>query len=331
MNNIQFGSLGNLTWLWLVIAVVVVAGLATVRHRQSLRRWATPDLQSRSTRQTARWLAGVATTVTMGLLVLCLTDMRWGEVSRPIPQKGIEVMFVLDVSRSMLAEDVKPNRLTRAKQMIKDTIDEMAGDRVGLVLFAGEVEQAVPMTSHYDDFKQRLDEVGPENVARGGSRLGDAIAVASDGFLMTTGESKAMVLLTDGEDMESRPVETARRVHEETGVTIFTIGLGDLNEGARIPETTRSGRDVFLRHDGQQVWSKLNGEILSRVATETGGAYIPAATKQVDMADVYHGYIASVEAAEFETTEVDTLEARFAWFLVPAIALLAGLLLVRPS
>lgn len=330
-SNIQFGSPGNLVWLWLIIAAVVVTGLTTIRYRRALRSWATPDLQSQSALHPRRWLTGIAAFATMLLLVLCLTDMRWGQVSRPIPQKGIEVMFVLDVSRSMLAEDVTPNRLTRAKQMIKDIVDEMAGDRVGLVLFAGEVEQAVPMTSHYDDFKQRLDEVGPENVARGGSRLGDAIAVASEGFLMTTGESKAMVLLTDGEDMESRPVETARRIHEETGATIFTIGLGDLDEGARIPETTRAGRDVYVRHDGQQVWSKLNGEILSRVATETGGAYIPAGTKQVDMADVYHGYIASVEAAEFETTEVDTLEARFAWFLVPAIAMLAGLLVVRPS
>ncbi len=329
MNNIQFGSLGNLAWLWLVIAVVTVAGLAAVRHRRAIRRWATSDLQSPSTRQPGLWITGLATMATLVLLVLCLTDMRWGQVSRPIPQKGIELMFVLDVSRSMLAEDVTPNRLSRAKQMIKDTVDELAGDRVGLVLFAGEVEQAVPMTSHYDDFKQRLDEVGPENVARGGSRLGDAISVASEGFLMTTGESKAMVLLTDGEDMESRPVEVAKRAHEQTGVTIFTIGLGDLTEGARIPMTTRSGRDAFIQYDGQQVWSKLNGEVLSQVATETGGAYIPAGTKQVDMVDVYHSYIASVEASEFETTQVDTLEARFAWFLVPAIALMAGLLFAR--
>ena len=175
----------------------------------------------------------------MALMVLALVDVRWGKVWRDVPQKGIEVMFVLDVSRSMLADDAAPNRLERAKQQIKDTVDEMAGDRVGLIVFAGDVKQQIPLTTHYDDFKQALDEVGPHNVRRGGSRLGDAIEAASHAFLTKSNAHKAMVIFTDGEDQESEPVAAARKAHAETGVRIFTVGLGDMEKGSRIPLEVR--------------------------------------------------------------------------------------------
>jgi Ca-activated chloride channel family protein len=151
--------------------------------------------------------------------------------------------------------------------------------------------------------------------------LGDAISTASEGFLSQTNEHKAIVLLTDGEDQESKPVEAARRVNEDQGVRIFTIGLGDIEQGARVPIES-GGQRKYLQHDGQQVWSKLDGEILAQVAAETGGAYIPAGTKQVNMADVYHGYIANLEQKEFETAKINGYEARFQWFLAPAFLFL---------
>ncbi|TWU44611.1 von Willebrand factor type A domain protein [Rubripirellula tenax] len=327
LSELQIGSPLRMHLLWVVLAVALIWLLSMASARRAATKFVTSEMRQRVLGRTnqIRNAASLALAITsLALLVAALLDVRWGQVSRPVPQSGIEVMFVLDVSRSMLAEDVTPSRLDRAKQMIKDTIDEMAGDRVGLVLFAGEVKQQIPMTSHYDDFKSRLDEVGPDNLVRGGSRLGDAITVAAVGYLTQTNEHKAMVLVTDGEDMESKPVEAAKRAKEEKGITIFTIGLGDLDAGARIPVKTRTGRSTFVQHDGETVLSKLNGDILARVATETGGAYIPAGTKQVNMADVYHGYIATVEQQEFETTKVDGYEARFVWFLAPAIALLVA-------
>ncbi|MGB7327882.1 MAG: VWA domain-containing protein, partial [Rubripirellula sp.] len=313
--------------LWLVAGIALLTIVSFAGNRRAALRFATKDLHEHvfgKTSLAGRWISLACLVMAMTLLVLSIVDVRWGKVSRPIPQKGIEVMFVLDVSRSMLAEDVTPTRLDRAKQMIRDVIDEMSGDRIGLAVFAGEVNQVIPMTSHYDDFKQRLDEVGPENIVRGGSKLGDAITVAAEGYLTKTNEHKAMVLVTDGEDMESRPIEAAKKIHQDKGVTVFTIGLGDFDVGAKIPVRTRSGRSSFMTHDGETVVSKLNGDILSRVATETGGAYIPAGTKQVNMADVYHGYIASVEQQDFETATVDSYEARFAWFLAPAIVILVA-------
>jgi Ca-activated chloride channel family protein len=257
----------------------------------------------------------------MALMVVALIDVRWGKVWRDVPQKGIEVMFVLDVSRSMLADDAAPSRLERAKQQIKDTIDEMAGDRVGLIVFAGNAKQQIPLTTHYDDFKQALDEVGPQNIRRGGSRLGEAIETASHSFLTKSNAHKAMVIFTDGEDQESKPVEAAKAAHDATGVRIFTVGLGDVAQGSRIP-LGDEGREHYLTHDGQQVWSKQNGAILREVAKATGGDYIPAGTKQVNMSDVYHGYISKVEQTKFETARVNQYEARFQWFLLPALVLL---------
>ena len=136
----------------------------------------------------------------------------------------------------MLAEDATPNRLRRAKQQIKDMVDEMAGDRVGLVVFAGEADQAVPLTSHYDDFKQVLDSVGPHSVPVGGSQLSVAIESAAKAFIGKTSDHKTIVLLTDGEDQESDPVQLAKDLHQQEGVRVFTIGLGDIDRGARIPD-----------------------------------------------------------------------------------------------
>jgi Ca-activated chloride channel family protein len=210
--------------------------------------------------------------------------------------------------------------LERAKQQIKDTVDEMTGDRVGLVVFAGDAKQQIPLTTHYDDFKQALDEVGPQNIRRGGSHLGSAIDMAASSFLTKSNAHKAMVIFTDGEDQESKPVEAAKRAHEANGVRIFTVGLGDIVQGSRIPIGEDHQR--YLTHDGQQVWSKQNGEILRQVAATSDGAYIPAGTKQVNMSDVYHSYIERVEQTNFETARVNQYEARYQWFLLPALVLL---------
>ena len=324
MQDVEIGNLANLNWLWLVAALAITTVFAVAWQRRAARRFASSNMLAKILPAQITWrTAGSSFIVlaTLTLLVICIVDVRWGKVQRDVPQSGIEVMFLLDVSRSMLAEDVAPNRLERAKQMIKDMVDEMSGDRVGLTLFAGESRQEIPLTNHYDDFKQGLEEVGPQSLSRGGSRLGDAITVATQGFLEQANDHKAIVLLTDGEDQESKPIQAAKRAREDQGVRIFTIGLGDLEQGARVPIDNQRGKN-YLTYEGQQVWSKLDGRTLAQVATESGGAFIPAGTKQVNMADVYHGYIADVDQTDFETAKINGYESRFQWFLLPALLLL---------
>lgn len=322
--DIQIGSPNSVWLLSIVAAGAVLTGYAAMARRRATLKFATAGLRSRilpSGGRSRHWISAILIAASMTLLCLALMDIRWGKTWREVPQKGIEVMFVLDVSRSMLAEDVTPNRLSRAKQQITDLLDEMAGDRVGLVVFAGDARQSVPLTSHYEDFKQTLDAVGPHTVRVGGSRLGDALKAAANGFISKTNDHKAIAVFTDGEDQESNPVEVAKVLHAEHGIRIFTVGLGDMGQGARIPETEDSRRG-FVQYEGQQVWSKMNGQTLSQIASVTDGAYIPAGTRRVNMADVYHGYIANVEQTEFETAKINAYIARFQWFAVPALALL---------
>ncbi len=322
--DVQFGNPAAL-YLFAVIAIGSgIAGWAGIARRRAASRFASEQqrrhLLPRST-SLRHWASVTLVLASLILLTISLLDVRWGKVYREVPQKGIEVMFVLDVSRSMLAEDATPNRLSRAKQQIIDMVDEMSGDRIGLVSFAGESRQSVPLTSHYEDFRQTLESVGPHTVRSGGSRLGDALLAAGNGFLTKTNDHKAIVVFTDGEDQESDPVGVADMLFAEKGIRIFTVGLGDMDQGARVPES-ESEQGNYIRYKGQQVWSKLNGKVLQEIAEKTNGAYIPAGTRRVNMSDVYHGYVANVAEGEFETAKVNTYIARYQWFAVPALFVL---------
>ncbi len=328
--NIQIGNPDSLYLIGFVVGgVALMIWTLAVRNR-SLSKFASSRFrQTLLPRRSLFWsgMSAVLVTASLLCLVLALLDIRWGKTNREVPQKGIEVMFALDVSRSMLAEDASPNRLARAKQQIEDMVDEMAGDRVGLVVFAGETKQAVPLTSHYDDFKQVLESVGPHTLRLGGSRLGDAIESAAKGFMDKTNEHRTIVLFTDGEDHESDPTAIAKKLHQEQGIRIFTVGLGDMDQGSRIPDNQMKA-DAFLQHEGQQVWSKMNGQVLNAIATESEGAYIPAGTKQVNMADVYHNYVANVEQTEFETATINAWVPRYQWFAAAALLFLCLEILV---
>ena len=323
MNSIDL-QIGNPHFVWLMVFALVAFAVsiwAGIQRRRALKTFGTAGLEHENRSTFSRLASTLALALSIVLLSLALMDVRWGKTTYEVPQKGLEVVFALDVSRSMLAQDASPSRLERAKQQIKDMIDEMPGDRVGLVVFAGEADQAVPLTSHYDDFKQILDTVGPHSVSVGGSQLGIALTAAAEAFISKTNENKTIVLFTDGEDQESEPVKLAKQLHADERIRVFTIGLGDFEQGARIPDE-QSRSQSFVQHEGQQVWSKLNGRILKEIATETEGAYIPAGTKRVNMADVYHGYVAKVEQTEFETAKINAYVPRFQWFAGAALVLL---------
>jgi Ca-activated chloride channel family protein len=323
--DIQFGNLNSLNLIWIAVFAIVAMVVALVLRQKSVKRFATPNLlswllpQDRLGRSVLRIVLVAASLLA---LIAGLVDIRWGRNWRDVPQKGIEIVFLLDVSRSMLAEDVSPNRLQRAKQHIVDMLDVMDGDRAGLVVFAGRAKQQIPLTSNYHDFKLMLEEVGPHCLDRGGSRLGDAIRTARSCFLDETDNHKAIVVITDGEDHESDPVVAAEEAFADQGIRTFTVGLGNMADGARIPIRLASNSRSYLQHNGQEVWSRMNGEVLKKVALEGDGAYIPAGTKQVDMAEVYRTYVSSVEETEFETARINSYIPRYQWFVGLALVLI---------
>ena len=323
--DIQIGNMSSLFWVWAVCLAVVAMVVALIARARAISKFATPNLVSRILPEASWKRSGiriVCLAAALLMMLAALMDVRWGRNWRDVPQKGIEVVFLLDISRSMLAEDINPNRLDRAKQQITDMLDVMEGDRAGLVVFAGRAKQQIPLTSNHHDFKLMLEEVGPHCLERGGSRLGDAIRVARSCFLEESDDHKAIVIITDGEDHESKPVEEAQNAYASQGIRTFTVGLGSMEKGARIPVRLASQNRSYLQHEGQEVWSRMNGDVLKQVALAGEGAYVPAGTKQVDMGDVYGSYISSVEQTEFESARINSYIPRYPWFVGLALLVL---------
>ncbi|MBN1555562.1 MAG: VWA domain-containing protein [Phycisphaerae bacterium] len=313
----------NLLWVVLAVGVLLVVGLvklARARKRfadAGLWRYLLPNDKPVLHKVRAGLLIA-----TLTMMTLAMADIRWGKQWTELPQRGIDIMFVVDVSRSMLARDARPNRLGRAKQYIRDVMDEMGGDRAGLVVFAGKAKQKVPLTSNYSDLSMALEEIEPQSVPRGGSRVGEAIRVAADCFVDKLPNHKAILVFSDGEDQSSYPVEAAKAAHDNKGIRVFTVGLGDAKEGARIPVRNVGDATLYLKYQGKEVWSKMMPDQLQAVALAGGGAFIPAGTKQVNMADVYHGHIAEIPQREFHHARVNQYLPRYQWFAGAALLFL---------
>jgi Ca-activated chloride channel family protein len=221
----------------------------------------------------------------------------------------------------MLAEDVVPNRLARAKQDVVDLLRVLPGDRVGLVTFAGTATLSCPLTTDYGFFRLALEEVGTHSTARGGSLIGDAIRKAVDCFDDRLKKYKAIILITDGDDHESLPVEAARDACQNHGIKIYTIGIGDADEGRRVP-VEQDGQKVYLQYEGQEVWSKMNPGLLATLAREGDGAYVPAGTANIDLDQIYKRHIAPQERREFGEERVKRYRHQFQWFVAAALVFL---------
>jgi len=256
-------------------------------------------------------------------MITALTRPGWNPKPEKIDRKGRDIVFVLDVSRSMLAEDLKPNRLERAKLAIMDLIERLEGDRVALVVFAGTAVLKCPLTQDYGFFRFTLDDIGVDSVTRGGTLIGDALRmtrneVLNDGLK----RFKDIILITDGEDHDSFPVEAAKEVGK-VGIRLIAIGLGDENEGRRIPSVNEKGERGFLHYQDKEVWSRLDAATLREMVDMTpGGRYINVATGELDLGSIYQNLVASAEKRELEATSTLRYEEKFQIFLAMGIFLL---------
>ena len=254
---------------------------------------------------------------------IALARPSWGMHESTVQRKGRDVVFVIDVSRSMLADDLYPNRLERAKLSILDALKTIDGDRVALVAFAGTAVIKCPLTLDYGFFRQSVEELTADSVSRGGSLIGDALRDSAQRVLGGgNGGFQDVILITDGEDQESYPVKAAEMLGERK-IRLIAIGLGDENQGRRIPVTDDKGNTAFLTYKGQEVWSSRNAGTLRQMAERTpGGRYLNVATGTFDLGSIYAALIGTQEQkAQQEETDIQ-LEERFQYFL------LLGLLLI---
>lgn len=262
--------------------------------------------------------------VAFAAIIFALTRPAWNPTPREVQRKGRDVVILLDTSRSMLAEDIKPNRLERAKIAIKDLMETIRGDRIGIITFAGDASVKCPLTQDYAFVRMVLDRISTESAPRGGTNVGDAIRKAvNDVFDQQVKEYKDIILITDCDDQEeSFPVKAAESAGQQ-GIRIIAVGLGNPDEGARIPITDADGSKTFLKYQGQEVWTKLDEKTLRQIAAATpGGAYIPVQTGTFDLGQIYTDLVASAQQRELESTTVLQYNEKFQIFLALALILI---------
>lgn len=313
-------------WLWLLLLVPGLAAFlwwALRRRRMALRRFAEarllPTLVPELDERRQRWRA-VLVLVVVILLTVTLAGPRWGFQWQQVRREGVDIIVALDTSRSMLATDVKPNRLARAKLAIADLVRELQGDRIGLVVFAGTAFLQCPLTVDYGAFAESLRAVHVGIIPKGGTALAAAIDVALDAFEARQSKHEALVLITDGEDHEGDVAEAAKRAADR-GVKIYTVGIG--TTGGELIPAGEHDRDGFLKdRQGNVVKSRLDESTLQQIATDTGGAYVHGAGPDLGLALLYRDYIARMDKRELHTAMQRRYEDRFQWPLVVAFLIL---------
>jgi len=326
MSGIKLQQIDMLYLLWIIPVLIAVFVYAWQKRRKALEIFIDAGLLDRiqvSVNRSRRHLKGALLLISVLFIVLSMTRPAWNPKPETIERRGRDVIFLLDVSRSMLAEDLIPNRLERAKLAIRDCVERLQGDRVALVAFAGTASIKCPLTLDYGFFQLMLDSISTESISRGGTMIGDALRITmTDVFDDQAKEYKDIILITDGEDHDSFPVEAAKKAGDQ-GIRLIAIGLGDENEGKRIPITDENGRKVFLKYKGQEIWSKLDADTLRKMVNATpGGKYFNVATGNIDLGDVYMQLIAGAEKKALESETIKRYEEKFQIFIAIALILL---------
>ena len=210
----------------------------------------------------------------LGLLgvIVALARPQFGYQEAQTTRKGLDVMFAMDTSRSMLAEDIQPNRMDRAKFAVLDLLEILEGDRIGLIGFAGDSFLQCPLTTDYAAFRRILDEVDTNLLPTGGTNIANAIREALKGFMKSESDNRALVLITDGEELDQDAVAEARKAYDDVGIRIFTMGFGT-PDGTKITITENGRKSFVVDQTGQPVISRLNEALLEEIASAAGGFY----------------------------------------------------------
>ncbi len=319
----QFANTDNLIWFTVLPLIIGLWIYSQYRKNKSLRLYANLKAHPMLGNQFSppkQWIRTFLIFGSLILLIITLMRPQGNPVVKTVKKRGRDLVFVVDVSRSMLAEDLKPNRLGKAKQLVSDVVDILEGDRVGLLIFSGASAIKSPLTLDYNYFKNVLDRISPDDISRGGTHIGDAIRTVSERlFYDNDNKYRDVILITDGEDHESFPIEAAEAAAKR-GIRIHTVGLGD-PDGTAIP-IRQSGTYSLLKYQNQTVKTRLDETTLKKIAEITRGVFIPVRTHRVDLADLYHNHIAVAEKREAESRESKVWSELFQFFLGIAILML---------
>jgi len=276
---------------------------------------------STSVNRRAQLLKTVLLVAALFYLIVAWARPQFGTKLETVKREGVDIVIALDVSFSMMAEDITPNRLEKAKHEIEALIDKLKGDRVGLVAFAGVPFIQCPLTLDYGAAKIFLDVMAPDLIPVPGTAIGKAILESLKAFEQSERKYKVLILITDGEDHEDDPVEIAKKA-EEQGVVIYAVGIGTPG-GVPIPVYGQQGGLKEFKKDrsGQEVVSKLDEVTLEKVALQTNGKYYRASSGEVELDKIYDD-ISTMEKKELASKKFSQYEDRFQFILVFALFLM---------
>jgi Ca-activated chloride channel family protein len=260
----------------------------------------------------------------LAFLIIALSGPRVGSKLKEVKKRGREIIIALDVSNSMLAEDIKPDRLEKAKESLNRLLNELDEDKIGLIVFAGDAYTQIPITNDYGAARLFLNSVSTEMVSKQGTSIGAAIDLASRSFSPESGDgsdggkSRAIIIITDGENHEDDPIAAARRAAEK-GIVIHTIGLGD---PAGVPIPLFPGSKAFKRDkDGNVVVSKLDESTLKQIASVTNGFYVRAGNNSSGLSQLMQK-LDEMDQQEYQAKVFADYVERFQYFLGAGIILL---------
>lgn len=320
-----FASPNNLNLLWLLIPLFFFLRWAWKMRINALKNFGQIELVERLMEGVSRNKQKAKLYLIFFVFIfsiIALARPLWGQKEQELVSRGTDIIVVLDTSRSMLAEDMKPNRLVRAKHEIHSLIDHMQGNRIGLIVFSGQAFVQCPLTLDYSAAKMLLDEIDQNTIPTPGTAIGSAINKAIDSFPPGNRESRVIILITDGEDTISDPIEASEAAAQEN-ILIYAIGIGD-PMGVPIPIRNEAGEITEYVKDkqGNVVTSRLDTETLQNITQNTGGAFYPVRADSFELDAIYDHIEQRRQQRLLQSRFVTQYEERYYYFLLPALVLL---------
>ena len=316
----------NPEYLYALMLIPLFAALfvwSSLLRKKNMQRFGEVELMSRLTPDASARkpvLKFTLLVIACIFVILGISGPKFGTKLQETKRTGSEIIIALDVSNSMMAEDIQPNRLERAKQAVSRLIDRLGENKIGLIVFAGEAYTQLPITTDYVSAKMFLSTISPEIVPVQGTAIGTAINLAANSFSPTSEAGKAIIVITDGENHEDNPVQ-ATEAALKRGINVYTIGVGS-TQGTPIPVKTASGQRDFIKdRDGNTVITKLDEKTLQEVAMTGKGIYVRATTANIGLNNVYDE-INKLEKSEYDTKVYTDFAEMFQWPIGVVLAFL---------
>jgi Ca-activated chloride channel family protein len=321
---IYFAQYKYLLLLLLVPVILIAHALKLRLRRRRLERFGDLELVKELMPSYSRakgWIGTVLFTLGFFFFVIGLARPQIGAKLSEHEAKGAEIMICLDVSNSMLAEDYSPNRLERAKLAISRIVDRLQGDRIGLIVFAGSSFVQLPITTDYVSAKMFLNSIDTGSVPIQGTAIGDAVLTAARSFSDQSEKSRAIIVITDGENHEDDPVDAARQV-AEMGIKVYTIGVGSLRG-----QPIQKDGELMKDREGNIVVTRLDEGTLQQMAAAGGGAYVHAGNEEFGLNPIIDD-IRKMEAERFTSVVFEEYDEQYMYFFAIALALFVAEMLV---